>query len=179
MQFAKTLPRAHLVAWLLVIAMSLFSTLSNKVEGSTAPEAPEPPTVEAIGPIGDLPNFCTAWKTHRGSTHYFSGYTGFPHVYIDWQVRYNGCDVIKDWVTCSAATTLWTVDFTWCGFYQPTSWNKDLIHVGANWQECTVPPFPACYNNYVRQHVRNDGYMRARLYYQNEPNGGWVWTSPW
>ena len=183
MQLARTFPRGHLVVWALVIALSLLSTMTSTVEGRTNPAPDSAPTIDAVGPVGNGPVFCTAWRTHRATTHYFSGNTGFPHVYVDWQVRYNGCDVIKDFVTCSAATTLVSVQFTWCGFYQSAAWNKDLIHVGANWNECTSPigGVGACYSNYVRQYVRKDGYMRNRLYYQNEPASGstWTWSSPY
>jgi hypothetical protein len=181
MDFVRTFPRAHLVAWALIIALSVLSTMTSKVEGHTTPPADPAPTADNMGPVGDLPSFCYAWRTKRATTHYYSGYAGFPHVYVTWQVRYNGCDVVREWVSCSAATTLVSVRIDWCGFYQPSYWNGDVIHVGANWAECTTPisGVGACYGNYVRQQIQRDGYLRWRWYYDHEPSGGWTWTSPW
>lgn len=181
MDLVRTLPRMHLVAWALLIAIAIIATSTSAVEGRVNVLPDDAPAAAAIGPGGDLPAFCYAWRTKRATTHYFSGYTGFPHVYVDWQVRYNGCDVVRDFVTCSAATTLVSVDINWCGFYQSSSWDQNLIHVGANWNECSSPikNIGACYGNYVRQHIRNDGYIKVRWYYDNEPRTSWVWTNPW
>ena len=181
MNLVRAFPRAHLIVWALIIAISVLSTMTSKVDGHTGPPPDDAPSTDYIGPIGDLPSFCYAWHTKRATTHYWSGFAGFPHVYVDWQVRFNGCDVQRMFVTCSAATTLISVKNDWCGFYQASSWNQDLIHVGANWTECSSPiqGIGACYGNYVRQHVDRNGNVRWRWYYDNEPSGGWGSTSPW
>jgi len=181
MSRVTTSPRAHIVLWALVIALCGFAVLPGTVEAGSIPGEEPAPAVDSIGVGGGLPAFCYAWRTKRETTHYFSGFTGFPHIYVDWQVRYNGCDVVRDFVTCSVASTAISAAITWCGFYQSSAWDKDLIHVGANWNECTSPikNLGVCYSNHVRQHARRDGYMRYRLYHQNEPSGGWTANSPY
>ena len=141
----------HWLAIILFVLASLLSPLFNRVEASTSSSQPEP-TISAIGPTPPVA-LCYAWRERTGRVTFYGGFSGVPYVYADYSLRYNGCDVVKNWVNCWAYTTLVSLRFDWCGFYQPASWNKDKIEVGANWTECATPVYgvlPCWGGNYVR-----------------------------
>ena len=148
----RFIPRVQLATIILLIVWSIFSTLTSRVDASEAPAPQAEPAAL----------YCSAWVNQYGTT-ILTGSEGGHWVYVDYAVRRNGCTVIPLWASCSAATSLVSVSFSWCGFYQPTYWNKTKIHVGANWQACSSPfkGWGLCWGEYLRTQITATGVRSA------------------
>lgn len=157
----RSIPRVQLLVIILFIAWSIYSSLTNHVD---AAEAPAPQAAPAAV------TYCSAWVNQYGST-ILTGSEGGHWVYVTYEVRRNGCTVYPLWAQCSAATSLVSVSFTWCGFYQPSYWNHTKIQVGSNWQACSSPfkGWGLCWGEYVRTQITATGARSAW------GSGGLIW----
>lgn len=146
--------QGHALAWLLLIVISIAGTLGTPVSADTRPPAPTLPDTAG----------CYAWKTKHISQTFQPAVGTRPTIYLNFTVKYNGCDVVRVYGRCSANVIVMSVKFTWCGFYQAASWNNDKLQFGANWTECLLPlhGFGPCYDDYWRVTVDRHGRTPPR-----------------
>jgi hypothetical protein len=84
---------------------------------------------------------------------------GAGGVAIDYGYRRNGCVIEGRWVSCGHHTSIISIERRWCGFYQPSNWNKTKLHVGYDYTVCSTPirGVGPCWGEYLRTQVTATG----------------------
>ena len=150
--------RWRILAWILILTLAAYTSLSYGVERAFGSAQPGTQSVQMNATCGSW----VYWSGETTANNYSQGMTIVPRVHIDWTVKRNGCGILPSYIRCYATTVLISYRSDWCGFWQP-SYAASYIDVGNNWTECSspIPGVGLCNGNYQRQRLYADGGRSA------------------